>query len=169
MEYGLPLLDMWIKQSNFGAKHLLRPLQVVMNKCMGWIAGGRAYRPYLTANLCGLLSVEKRMDHLRCRFQLHLDLMDPDNPLREILNSLPSKVRKRVAIGHLRNNALYNDFMGQVTDFRIGTLRIQLIDYLAEVKRDIIVARDEDTAPLKAIVEPDARLKGLDADGVLGT
>lgn len=94
--------------------------------------------------------------------------MDPNNPLREILTTLPLKARRRAAISHLRNNELYDKFMEQVTDFRVSTLRVQLVTYLAEVKRDIITARDENTAPLMAIVEPDARLKGIDADGVLG-
>lgn len=108
------------------------------------------------------------MDHLRCQFQLHLDIMDTDNRLREILNSLPSKVGKRVAVGHLRNNGLYHDFMGQVTDFGISTFQVQLTEYLVEVERDFITARDENATPLMAIVEPDVRLKGLGANGVRG-
>lgn len=94
--------------------------------------------------------------------------MDPDNPRREILNTLLPKIRRRVAVSNLRNNELYNKFMEQVTDFRVGTFWGQLIGFLTEINRDDIIARDDNTALLMAIVEPDTTLKGIDADGVLG-
>lgn len=59
MEYGLPLFDLGIRQERLGAKHLLRPLQMVMNWCMMWIAGGRAHSPYFRANRGVLRSVER--------------------------------------------------------------------------------------------------------------
>lgn len=84
--------------------------------------------------------------------------MDSDNRLREIQNTLPFNALRRVAVSHLRNNGLYDEFTGLVTDFGVSTFGDQLVDYLTEVKQDYIIACDENMAPLMAIIALDARL-----------
>lgn len=171
LEYGFPLFDAHVKSG--GGKQFLVPLQKSLNSCVNWIGGGRANRPTLTANLCGLLDVRERLKHLRASFQHHLYMMDPANPLQVLFDSFGHSTPKKQLTTHLRWDELHTQFLSATvftpTGYNISGLKPLLQKYLSEEKRKWIVAKNDKTAPLIAIIDEDARIPELDCDGVLGT
>lgn len=170
LEYGFPLFDAWVKSG--GGLQFLKPLQLAHNRCMNWIGGGRANRPRLTGNLCGILDVRRRLQHLRTRFQYHLQMMDPANPLQILLDSLPLRANKRDLTSHLRWDDNYSTFLSETVfsppAFSLTNLHQKLTDFLVLQKKAWIVEKNEKTPPLMAIVDEVARVALSDFDGILG-
>lgn len=79
-------------------------------------------------------------------------------------------MHKSFTIVHLQWNAKYNEFLNQfdVATFAPSTMKQKLGEFLAHDKQQQIIDRNNKTLVLRAIVEPEARLPGSDADGVLG-
>lgn len=140
---------------------------------MNWIGGGHANRPFLTGNLCGILEVHPRLEYLRTRFQYHLQMMDPANPLRIVLHLFSHCNSKCQLTTHLQWDDLYATFLSNTvftpTGHDLTNERAKLTKFLRKYKREIIVGKYDKTAPLIKIVDGSARIYQSDYDGVLGS
>jgi len=107
-EFGAPLVDCWRRQHPKAFTRAIEPWK----KLMTWINGGSKSRANATSNLLGLIPLSNRFQHLRTQYQLVLQSLSPDNPLRLLLTS-----RTYVSnfLSALRRDAAFDDFIGQVS------------------------------------------------------
>ena len=102
-----PLVKAFVdKQSDLS---LLNELQITQNRALAWILCATDVTKHNThQSILGVLHVNDRFTHLRCRFQLHLDQSFHHNPLRQILRNPLMTIGK--LIGQLHRDTLYDDF-----------------------------------------------------------
>ena len=107
MEYGAPLVKAFVdKHSDLS---LLNELQITQNRALAWILCATDVTKHNThQGILGVLHVNDRFTHLRCRFQLHLDQSFHHNPLRQILRNPLMTIGK--LIGQLHRDTLYDGF-----------------------------------------------------------
>lgn len=84
LEYGAPLVWAWASESRTNHRTFTAAIER-HRELMGWIANSSADRHRVTANLCGLTSLESRFQRLRTGYQLVLQQMPPTHPLSVIL------------------------------------------------------------------------------------
>ncbi|CZR65588.1 uncharacterized protein PAC_15488 [Phialocephala subalpina] len=79
-EYGGPLVWAWAKSHMPEFETAVAQWKELMN----WISGCNG-RHYVTANLCGITTLKDRFQHLFTKYQLILEQLPDENPLRQLL------------------------------------------------------------------------------------
>lgn len=126
-EYGGPLVSAWMKEHKDHSKAINaswagknkqqeRPVQnnqelatakpnqqsqAGYGALMEWISGTKG-RVHVTANLCGLSSIKARFKRLKTGYQLIIDQMDSNSPLKQLLQQGPERSQNQFAyyLGH---------------------------------------------------------------------
>jgi hypothetical protein len=80
-EYGAPLVWAWAVEN----RDAFDQATIGFKTLMGWIAATSESRYLVSANLCGLLTPDRRFQYLRTGYQLILDQMAPASPLRQLI------------------------------------------------------------------------------------
>jgi hypothetical protein len=86
-EFGAPLVESW-PQSSRENRQAFSVAFKPWKKLMAWINGGSQSCLNVTANLLGLTSPQKRFQRLKTQYQLVLEGLAVENPLRVILDTV---------------------------------------------------------------------------------
>lgn len=105
LEYGAPL-TFGFKQF-IQSKTLLDSLQKLQDEIVCWIFNAGIKKIKALNGILGILTVDHRFSHLRCRFQLHLHQSAIVNPIRSLI-SLSNSCQY---LSSLRTNTLFDEFM----------------------------------------------------------
>ena len=96
-EYGAPLVWAWAQEY----QEEFYQATTEWKTLMGWITNTSSRRYLLTANLCGLSTLEGRFTHLRASYQLILDNMEEKSPLKQLLAQ--SQLRHSSTLSFINN------------------------------------------------------------------
>jgi hypothetical protein len=166
-EYGAPLVFAWINESIANLKQF-ETSTTGFKDLMAWIGHYSGGRHHVTANLCGLLSVQGRFQHLHAAYQPILDQMQSSNPLKQLLIQSYSQVDRQSFLQCLGSNTLFIKFK-QTSNF-VPSVKKALARFLRhEYRRKIY--DDSRSASLTRLIPMNARnVPGLFmADGCLKT
>jgi hypothetical protein len=131
-EYGAPLVCAWATE-NQEAFHLATS---GFRDLMAWISNASDSRYLVTANLCGLSTLGRRFQRLRTAYQLIVEQMNPESPLKQLLGQSNSFSSLHSFAYHLGNDPGYAHFK-ETTNFQ-PTVRAALARFLrAELRHTI--------------------------------
>lgn len=103
---------------------------------MAWISNTSDSRYLVTSNLCGLSTLGRRFQRLGTAYQLILEQMDPESPLKQLVGNSNSDSRLHSFAYHLGRDPGYARFQ-ETTNFD-PTIRAALSCFLrAELRHDI--------------------------------
>jgi hypothetical protein len=85
-EYGAPLVWAWA-QENTKHQQAFDLACSGFKDLMAWISNTSDSRYLVTANLCGLSTPGQRFQHLGTAYQLILEQMDPETPLKQLVTN----------------------------------------------------------------------------------
>lgn len=83
-EYGAPLVWAWAEESGEN-KGKFREGTKGWKELMAWVSHSSGSRFRVTANLCGLTSLEERFRHLRTCYQWIVERISTENPFKRLL------------------------------------------------------------------------------------
>lgn len=122
-EYGAPLVWAWATENPHHQASFRRGSSG-WKDLMAWITNTSDSRHLITGNLCGLSSLDERFRRLGIGYQLIVEQMSPQNPLKQVLTqAYPSSFPKSLA-----NHPGYSKFK-QATNFQ-PTPRLALSRFL---------------------------------------
>jgi len=111
-EYGAPLVWAWAAESTGNAAQFRQALGQYKD-LVSWIANSSSNRHLVTANLCGLLSLEARFQQLRTAFQRVIQETRLDSPLRSILQRLGPRSTLTAFGYNIQQDSLWSLFKSQ--------------------------------------------------------
>jgi len=166
-EYGAPLVWAWVNESMENLKQF-EASTTGFRDIMAWIGHYCGGRHHVTANLCGLLSIPDRFQHLHTAYQPILDQMHTSNPLRELISQSYARADRQSFLQSLGQDTLFLKFK-QASNFE-PSLKKALARFLRQEYRQRIYD-DSRNASLTRLIPMDARnVPGLFmADGCLKT
>jgi hypothetical protein len=152
-EYGGPLIQAWALEDPSNKKQLQKALGGI-KELMAWVTNRKGNRHRLTANLCGLLSLDKRLQVLKARFQLALEKMDPKSPLKQLMHQEKYSRWQSKFLRHLTTDKLFTQFKSQGTF--IPTLQIALDAFLCRYTKEKVL-KEGSRWILTSLIPPTAR------------
>lgn len=108
-EYGAPLVHAWASETRDNLAEFDRSV-AGFKDLIAWIAHSSGSRHLVTANLCGLVSPVVRFQQLRTAFQLVLEGISTQNPLRRILDGLGQRSPLLSFAYNLRSDVYWSIF-----------------------------------------------------------
>lgn len=152
-EYGGPLIYAWL--NIHGNKGKWASMVAGYPEIIDWICHARG-RPYITANLLGLTSLQERFIALRTAYQWVLEQSGADNPLkRMIARSGSNQKRKTGFIINLDHHQPWLDFKLELLSHE-SSVKKALSSYLAKRKR-LILENEAGDSGLTAIIPLETR------------
>jgi hypothetical protein len=145
-EYGAPLVWAWAKQNRTAFQQATKGIKGLM----GWISNTADSRWRVTANLCGLASCASRFQRLSTAYQLIVEGMNVDSPLRQLL----AQARPGSFASHLGNDGDYVRF--KATSNLEPTVSQALGRFLKTELRQTI-ARESQRAQLTTLIPMESR------------
>jgi hypothetical protein len=154
-EYGAPLVWAWAREkpeafdlAASGFKDL-----------MAWISNTSDSRYLVTANLCGLSMPAQRFQRLSTAYQLIVEQMTPESPLKQLLRQSNSFSSLQSFAHHLGNDPGYTRFR-ETTNFQ-PTVRTALARFLRAELRHTIQAESLGSQLTSLIPMESRRVPGL--------
>lgn len=123
-EYGAPLVWAWALEN----PEAFQQATVGFGDLMAWVSNTANSRTRVTTNLCGLSSLEQRFQRLAIGYQLILEQMKPESPLKQLLKNPVVYSGHSSFLCILGNNSKYVCFK-KTTNFR-PTIRAALSRFL---------------------------------------
>lgn len=108
-EYGAPLVWAWVKADPANSGHFHVACHEFKD-LMAWISNTTDARHLVTANLCGLISLEKRFQLLSTAYHRVLDGMNRENPLQQTYQQAKAHSKLNSFISALMNESDYAAF-----------------------------------------------------------
>jgi hypothetical protein len=105
-EYGAPLVWAWAQENRKSFNQAISSFKGLM----AWISNTSDARWKVTANLCGLALLPARFQHLHTAYQLILERMDTETPLKQILGQKNKPSTLWAFATHIAENARYVRF-----------------------------------------------------------
>jgi hypothetical protein len=127
-EYGAPLVWAWARDY----PDLFYQATSSFKDLMAWISNTSDTRYKVTANLCGLTTLAYRFQHLATGYYMLLDQLDPQNPLRQLLD----QSTRLSFTQHLKTDQDYQRF--KATSSFEPTIEIALTRFLRAELRSTI-------------------------------
>ena len=128
-EYGAPLVWAWATE-NAQNRESFRHGCAGFRDLMAWISNTSDGRHLVTSNLCGLSSLDERFRRLGVAYQLIIEQMSSQNPLKQLLAQSHSQSALLSFLKSLGDNPGYAKFK-RVTNFQ-PTLRLALSRFLRQ-------------------------------------
>jgi hypothetical protein len=109
-EYGAPLVSAWAVQNLAAFDRATGDFK----ELMAWISNSANNRYMITANLCGLSALQQRFQRLRTAYQLVIEQMIPESPMKQLLrqpnlghgaSSFIQNLRRDTHFTRFRNNS----------------------------------------------------------------
>ena len=155
LEYGAPLTYEFHKFAH--VKSLLEPVQKLQNEIVAWIFNSDLKKAKVLHGILGALTVEQRFSHLRCSFQLHLNHLASDNPIRSLISS----ANTLQFLHSFRQQQLYNEFLllpDLPPDMELSKLKLSLSAFLLS-RRSVILSQTKSI--LVNYIAPNSRMDSL--------
>jgi hypothetical protein len=151
-EFGAPLVESW-RQSSRANRQAFGVVVKPWKKLIAWINGGSQSCTNVTANLLGLTSPQKRFQRLKTQYQLVLEELAGENPLRVILDTVHKSHCSPFADA-LKQDRGFNEFRKTASNER--DLEPQLYNFLRTARRETIM-KEAQQAKLTRIIPIESR------------
>jgi hypothetical protein len=134
-EYGAPLVWAWAKE-NPQHQEAFQLACSGFKDLMAWVSNTSDSRHLVTANLCGLSTLRRRFQRLSTAYQLILEQMNPECPLKQLLGQSNSYSSLQSFAHNLGDDPGYSRFK-ETTNFQ-PTIRVALSRFLrAELRHTV--------------------------------
>ena len=108
-EYGAPLTHAWASENVQNGKEFLE-CTAGFKVLMAWVAHNSGARYNVTANLCGLVPLSIRFQQLRTLYQLVLDRISSESPLRRVFDTMGPRSSSTAFAYYLRDDSSWYNF-----------------------------------------------------------
>lgn len=114
--YGGPLIRTWVDESGYKTKRNQALNSIIGKYCeklLSWITGTNCSTNTwkVVENLCGQIPIREQLRTLRCSYQLIIDYLDSDHPLKRLITNATSGF-----FYNLKSNVDFEDFQLQSLD-----------------------------------------------------
>ena len=157
-EYRAPLVWSWYRGESVENQQAFDKTVLQTRELTAWVVAGKATkRPKTTANLCGLLPLQDRLQHLRTAFQRVIQAYPESTPLKRLLIG-PDKIQPSTAF--LRELTYDRDYQRfeRTRKGRLGLLKEELHQFLQK-QRGGAIQKIAQNAKLTALIPQESRQK----------